>query len=163
MIATINTDASFSPEFKRASFAFWITSNLGRVQYSGVFQREVTNSTEAELMAIINAVHVLAKMRYEDVTTIIINSDSLHSLQALRDSYTKTARKRESKLKDLVDRFFVCINESSLKGVKMSFRHVKAHNDTDSKRTWVNEWCDSEAKRWLRIEVKKLKKNKKNI
>lgn len=160
MIVTINTDASYSFEHKKAAFAFWITSNLGRIQYSGVIQREVDSSVQAELMAIINAVHTLAKMRYDNVTSIIINSDSLHSLEALHDFYSKTKRKKTSKLKDLVEHFFTCLNNSSLKGVKLSFRHVKAHSDTDSKRTWVNEWCDLEAKRWLRIEIKKLKNKK---
>ena len=25
-------------------------------------------------------------------------------------------------------------------------KHVKAHHNTDSARTWVNDWCDAEAK-----------------
>lgn len=32
----------------------------------------------------------------------------------------------------------------------IEFRHVKAHSGVDDKRSYVNEWCDKEAKRRLR-------------
>lgn len=30
-------------------------------------------------------------------------------------------------------------------------RHVKAHNGTPDARSWVNDWCDKEAKKMMRV------------
>jgi len=35
------------------------------------------------------------------------------------------------------------------------FRHVKAHvKQIEDARTWVNDWCDTEAKKQLWIKIK---------
>jgi hypothetical protein len=36
------------------------------------------------------------------------------------------------------------------KNIFIEFRHVNAHSNVNDKRSYVNEWCDSEAKKELR-------------
>jgi len=33
------------------------------------------------------------------------------------------------------------------------FRHVKAHSGKNDARSFVNEWCDKEAKKWMRYSL----------
>ena len=35
----------------------------------------------------------------------------------------------------------------------IEFRHVKAHSGVKDKRSYVNEWCDAEAKKQLRSKM----------
>jgi hypothetical protein len=42
------------------------------------------------------------------------------------------------------------------KKVSIKFRHVKAHTNTDSARSWVNQWCDTKAKESLSKELVRL-------
>lgn len=41
------------------------------------------------------------------------------------------------------------LNESKNKAI-IEFRHVKAHTGINDKRSYVNDWCDLEAKKQLR-------------
>jgi hypothetical protein len=39
---------------------------------------------------------------------------------------------------------------------RIQFRHVKAHTRAQDARSWVNRWCDREAKIKMREESKKI-------
>jgi len=151
MIVTINTDASFHPKYKVGAYAFWIVCDKGRIQRSGPL-RMADNSLEAELKAIANAVHTLRCSDIRGIHKIIINCDCVKAF--CRVSITNP---------DPVGRHIATmLNEiKSANGVKgkkkkiHEFRHVKAHvKQIEDARTWVNDWCDTEAKKQLWIKIK---------
>ena len=39
------------------------------------------------------------------------------------------------------------------------FRHVKAHNGVPDARSFINDWCDKEARKWMRQAVSKFESN----
>lgn len=153
MNITINTDASFCSKTKAAAFAFYIVGTGIKITGSGVFKADVKNSEVAETMAIGNAIHaLLAKdIKIDKVYYIIINTDCLTAINKLSTGKGLGTHKKVRILKEkLVKRY---------KPKRFEFRHVKAHNGAPDARSWVNDWCDREAKRHMRKERKKRVKN----
>ena len=150
---TINTDASFHPYYKVGGYAFYIVCDLFKIQKGGMFKNKAKNSQDCEAMAIANAIHTLiAQKELPSTTYIVINSDCISAYQAVglkrKGIYKITAEALRSLRKRTIGK----------KGVpKFQFRHVKAHNGTPDARSYVNDWCDNEAKRWMRKAVEKLK------
>jgi hypothetical protein len=138
MLCTINTDASYSPISKRAAYAFWIVSNNFTIKKSGLFKGLCQKPEEAELKSILN-----------------INTDCLNAIHIL--TFDKKSIKKY-KLDWGKYYFKMYLKYTKNKSFKVEFRHVKAHNDTDTSRTWVNDWCDKQAKTELRKTYKKDEK-----
>lgn len=136
MRATVNTDASFCPRTKSAGWAVWISIDGGmKVKKSGMFKERPKNSTEAELWAIFNGIWLAAQC---GVTSILVQNDCKAALaHTMRD----TMQTRE-------------LHKSLPRSVNIRTKHVKAHTDTASPRTWVNDWCDAEAKKWMNYQRK---------
>ena len=42
--------------------------------------------------------------------------------------------------------------------IEVEFRHVKAHSGINDSRSYVNEWCDAEAKKQMWSKVNSIKK-----
>lgn len=160
MTVTINTDASWSWSEERGSYAFWIVSDSGRVCKSGLLREKVKRAEAAEFQCIINAMYVLTKMDWKDITKVIINTDCLNVIHLVEGNKKAIKRYRLSQwghtfkvqLEDL-------IAKSDLSATKIEFRHVRAHVSTDSKKQWVNDWCDREAK----LELMKFVNSKPKI
>lgn len=159
MIVTINTDASFSLKHQLGTYAFWIVCNEGKIAKSGVLRKKVKRPEVAEFRCIINALYVLICADFKDITKVIINTDCLNVIHL--------AQKKEKLIKKyglyswgqhLVLQMEIMIMKSKLRRVEIEFRHVKSHESTETARQWVNEWCDSEAKKQLRNEIIKLNK-----
>ena len=145
---TINTDASFHPEHKVGGYAFYIICDLFKVQKGGMFKVQPKNSLEAEMMAIANAIYVASKQKqYPKIDLVVINSDCLIAFE--RIGKTK---------KDLLGRriAFLLADLKKVTGYKKhEFRHVRAHSGAQDKRSFVNEWCDNEAKKWMKLSIPK--------
>lgn len=151
MLITINTDASFNWELKIGAYAFWIVCDAGKIMHSGAFKNKVANSAQAEMMSIANALKTLAKSNFSGVTKIIINTDFLHYHGYVRNGNSK----RDAAVRVLMQVQSELIKKYSLKKNWLQVRHVKAHAGTDEKRKWVNDWCDEQAKKWLKELVNK--------
>lgn len=139
---TINTDASFHQEEKVSGYAFYIVCDHFKIQISGTFKVPPLTIEEAEIMCIGNAIAVLLKQ--EELPTsrlIVINNDSLGAMEKIRKSKTSLGGKVNNLLYQLRDR---------LQSKKPQLRHVKAHSGIKDARSWVNEWCDTEAKKEMR-------------
>lgn len=148
MNVTINTDASFHPIYKVGGYAFWIACDKGRIKQSGTL-KEAVNSTDCELKAIANALYVLEKSQLNDGTIrlIIINSDAKTVMSHIKPVKKKTVGSFIYKT--------VCriLSQSglSVSGKTFKVRHVKAHTGKlDKPRSWVNDWCDREAKKGMK-------------
>jgi ribonuclease HI len=157
MIVTINTDASFNSQHKIGAYAFWIVCDEGKIMKSGVL-KEALNPTDAELRCICNALYCLLKSDFKNVRKIIINSDALYAFCRVgKNSNEVPGRKCSSILRQLKEKYY---KPSDYHKQIHEFRHVKAHSGTESKRKWVNDWCDKAAKRMMREKVKNLNKVK---
>lgn len=148
---TINTDASFDPNTKRAAWAYWIKSHDQLFKASGVIPT-ASNSSTAELIGISQAI---AKVKSfvesewgedfpKERITLYINTDSTWAISALERKY------KNSKHQKFVNKILRRIPNFDIQP-----RHVKAHNGTADARSWVNDWCDKEAKARLRKSLKK--------
>lgn len=147
MIVTINTDASYHPYFKVGAYAFWIISNEGRICHSGSLKKKINRPEQAEFKCIINAFHVLGKQRYKNISKIIVNTDCLNVIHLVQGNKEAIQKYRLASWGNhLVTELFLTKRKFNLQKIECEFRHVKAHADTESKRTWVNDWCDRQAK-----------------
>jgi ribonuclease HI len=148
---TINTDASYNTHKRGcAGYAFWIVCNLFKIQKGGMFKkREPANPIEAEIMCIGNAIAtLLAQKQIPEVDWVLLNSDcvpGMDTIEAAKTPLGKQVKKLWLQLK-------------SKTGAKtMVMRHVKAHTGANDPRSFVNEWCDKEAKKWMKISTKQKK------
>jgi len=154
MLVTINTDASFHPSLKWGAYAFWAISNDFKITKSGVFRKKCTNPDDAESKCILNALTVVLKA-HKGLTKIIINTDSLNAIAYLTNDRTHIKRYGliGNKATEF-NRLFILLRKSYVK-IPIEFRHVKAHSGINDKRSYVNEWCDWEAKKQLKTKINK--------
>jgi ribonuclease HI len=145
---TINTDASFHPQLKLGGFAFYIKCDQFKIQAGGMFKKRFLNSKEAEMAAIGNALAtVLAQKELPtNINWLIINCDCIPAMDEIKQ--------KKSLMGSEINKLFKQLSKR-LKSKNNAFRHVKAHNHAPDARSWVNEWCDSEAKRFMRENVAK--------
>lgn len=139
---TINTDAGVHPSGKGA-FAFWIKMDEKTIQRSGVLKDDPIDSTQAEMMCIINALHVAKKSReFFTSDVIVINTDSLGSIHA----FTNQPHNVKQKYKSIRWAYIELV-----RGLKqeIKFKHVKGHTpkDTHTPREYINDWCDKEVRK----------------
>lgn len=157
MLVTINTDASFAPAHERGSYAFWIVCNEWKVTHHGMLRKKILRPEIAEFMCIINALQVTCKKNTGNVHHMIINTDCLNVIHLL--SKNKKAIKRWGLEKwgtPYVKKFHSVLHEHGMSKIKIEYRHVKSHTGIGDKRSYVNEWCDTEAK----LELKKFLETK---
>lgn len=145
MLVTITTDAAFHPQHQAAGYAFWIACDAGRYAYSGNFRAKVKRPEIAEFKCIINAIHA-AIVKFKP-NKIIVNTDCLNVIHLV------TNNKKAIRLyglgswgKHLVIKYDQLLAKGKISPKSVTFRHVKSHVSTLSKREWVNEWCDQNAK-----------------
>jgi ribonuclease HI len=154
MLVTINTDASFHPTEKIGAFAFWAVSNGFKIQKACFFRDKCLNPTDAESKAILNAFHVVSR-KQKGIRKIIFNTDSLNA-KAIFENDRDHIHKYHlfNKLRSNYNK-----KEQLFHGIEIEFRHVKAHSGKDDARSYVNEWCDTNAKyyMWKRFHQLNLK------
>jgi ribonuclease HI len=145
---TINTDASYHIEKKVGGYAFYIVCDLFKIRKGGMFKNSPANSTEAEMMSIANAIAtLLAQKELPKVKWLIINTDSIPAITRIK----KAARTGN----DLDKQVWLLLRKlNSRLSAKSKIRHVKAHSKMGDARSKANEWCDTEAKKWMREAVK---------
>lgn len=160
MIVTINTDASFSKTHGVGAGAIWIVSNDFKIKYSSVLRSKTLNPTIAEAHTILNALHLVFRQNISANTRVIINTDSMNAIYIFttnKDMISKYRIKGWKELQRHLDKA-KSLKPGVTDKIHIEFRHVKAHVSTDTARTFVNEWCDQEAKRVLRKEINLKKK-----
>lgn len=151
MLVTLNTDASFDSNTGIAAFAMWAACDLGRIKFSKVLRDKCKNSDEAEMKAIINAIHIVCD-RIPSVSHIIINTDSLHSIAVFKnDKHHQRKYMGGSKKFSIYRCELNKVVAKFKKSVNIELRHVKAHTDNTDVRSFVNQWCDDNAKEKMRL------------
>jgi ribonuclease HI len=148
MLVTINTDASFNRHLKVGGFAFWAVSNDFRIKKSGKFKTNCLNPHDAEARCIINSLKiVLAK--HSGITKIIVNTDSLNSIALLTNDlvHVKKYMGKNMAMWNHIRLAYKKVMSKYKNSIIIEFRHVKAHTGVNDARSYVNEWCDKEAKK----------------
>lgn len=142
MRVTIVSDASVCHLTHVAGYGFWAVSERGRHAGGGSFKGTVNGSSDAEMMAIVNALHVtlaLGIARAGD--QVLIQTDSMHSIHL----FTGVCRKRKT-----LDAFAKMLNSfERLKAnhnLTVEFRHIKAHTSDKAKRSRAQAMADQRAK-----------------
>ena len=152
MLVTINTDASFHTKLKYGGYAFWAICNDFKITKSGVFRKKCINSDDAETKCILNALTVVLKA-HKGISKVIVNTDSLNAIAYLKNDRTHIRKYGLIGNKGTeFNRMFFCL----VKKIPIEFRHVKAHSSVDDARSFVNEWCDTEAKKRMWNKVNSL-------
>lgn len=149
MLVTINTDASYSPINRRAGYAFWAVCDEFRIQKSGVFRDKCMNPNDAEAKCILNALKVVTSAN-KNITKIIVNTDSLNAIALLKYDREHMRKYIGDNMKMWKHLRIVYAEFRRIKGLQIEFRHVKAHSGLKDKRSYVNEWCNFNAKLNLR-------------
>lgn len=134
MIATINTDASFCPQNKIGTYAYWIRCGNGKWIRSGKLGGTVRTPQEAEIKCIIKALTFFRKIAAFDCLSFIINTDCAAALGIINKR--QVSPKYLNLYSDLM----------RVMPPKIQARHVKAHKRIVDTRTFVNHWCDRQAK-----------------
>jgi ribonuclease HI len=154
---TINTDASHHPVKKAGGYAFYIVCDLFKIQKSGAFKVDPLDSIDAEMKCMANALHTLLMQKeLPTCDLIVINSDCLFSFSMIGLRKKGIGKTVALILRDVRNR--MAWKEAVLPSYE--FRHVKAHSGKSDARSWVNEWCDKEAKKWMRIKLEEKQKPK---
>jgi len=147
-VITINCDASYHPKHKTAGYAFYIVCDLFKVHHSGMFKKQHPDSAnEAEMMCMGNAIAALLTMKeLPTAKWIILNGDCQRAFKCILSKQGALGNKINKLWKDLIVK---------TKCQKHAMRYVKAHNGSPDKRSAANEWCDREAKKWMRLSIPK--------
>lgn len=155
---TINCDASFHPIHKVGGYAFWIVSNSFKITKSGEFKVDPASAEDAEIMCIANALHVLYNQESlpKNINCLTLNCDSTNAMKRITKQIELEGRYNRKRTKDVaIKAAMIWIKLSKV--LKPNFEqmcHVKAHNGTRDSRSYVNDWCDKEAKKWMRNKLK---------
>ncbi|HNU14053.1 MAG TPA: hypothetical protein PKI55_06290 [Chitinophagaceae bacterium] len=156
---TVNTDAGFSYKYRIGTYAYWIKGTGKHLHGSGVFKEQYKGPIrkgpyDAEMKAIINALAVIKKTGHPPIIGFIFNRDNINAKSGKNGDPLQKHLYREIKWfrKDAERRLgiknFMLL--TSKQKIYADFRHVKAHNGTSDKRSYVNDWCDRQCK--LRFE-----------
>ncbi len=144
MIVTINTDASYNFHNQKGGYAFYIVCNNGKILKSGKIKNP-DKSLDCEMKAIANALYMFKGSDLnKGVTKIIINTDCKPAILHIKEkSKFDIGRYIHRKIKAIKKQ------NGNFGMVKdfCEFRHVKAHTGKNDARSWVNDWCDREAKK----------------
>lgn len=138
MKATVIADASFCPETKAAGWAVWIAADNGKHKTSGRFKAQPISSGAAEVLAALNGIVLAYAMGARD---ILIQSDCIEVGSMVTKGKWDYAMIRSTRFPD----------------AKVRYRHVKGHTKDEAARSWVNRWCDEEAKKHMKEQRRELK------
>lgn len=138
------TDASYCSKSGAAGWAAWIAPDIGeRQRYSGEFKTTQPSSTWAELRAAYNGLHLAYLL---GARTILLQSDCVVIATALNKPNGKYG------FREFRDLYLPDLKE-------VNYRHVKGHDYKNrAARSWVNRWCDQEARAHMRRHRASLSK-----
>ena len=145
---TVNTDASFHPTHKTSGYAFWIKADDFVLRAAGEFSnKKPANSLEAELFCIANALFTLQKIapKKKPFDHIVINTDCKFAIGQIGKNKGPAAKEINKILDNIIGK----------RNIKVKFKYVAAHTGINDARSVVNEWCDAEAKKWMRKGIVK--------
>jgi len=156
---TICTDAGFSRQRALGVWAAYIRTPARRIKTSGLLKQAPRESTEAERMAIANALHIVARMVGLELKKhkLIIYCDSKNALAKPRVKVTENSRYHASQ-KARYDWYMLHIEPHLALFGQTEMRWVRGHLaeskwDDTSQRNWMNRWCDLQCRKLMREQA----------
>jgi ribonuclease HI len=150
---TIYTDASFCPNSKKSSWAFWAKSNLGKIKNAGMCPAWVTDNNAAELYAVLMALkNIFGKWsRHTNIKGVYIISDNKTVCRSMwkwsKNNKNKTTLRVQNKIKRL----------SEKENIWIKTKHIPSHRNSFDKETmnskeghYLNQVCDKLAYKMLK-------------
>lgn len=139
--STVITDASYCHKTKAGGWAAWINVNYEngehrRIQESGIFRFRARSSEHAEQMACMNGIFLAYQA---GARRILVQTDCLSLVQS---------EGRGTGIKNPRD--YTKAQSDHWPDAVLEWRHVKGHTAGEDRRSWVNNWCDREAKKHMR-------------
>lgn len=134
---TLYTDASFGLS---SSWAIYLRSEKGRITKSGKCPQTVDDSNAAEMYAALVGITVAIR-DWGPLTGIQINSDSRVVCGSL---YPWSPENRHPTIRRIQTEIRRIIKEA---GIKIRAKHVRGHQRSVDTRAWINNRCDSMARK----------------
>ncbi|MEZ2310815.1 ribonuclease HI [Paraburkholderia sp. RCC_158] len=143
MLVTVIADASYDPQTRAGGFGYWAVSERKRESGGGPFKSLSRNNNVAEMMAIMNGVHLAF------VHGVALPGDAILAQTDCQAAILAFEGKRVLQPDEtiLVEGLKTLLE---LKGATVRFRHVKGHTSGKEPRLWVNNHCDALAKQGMR-------------
>jgi len=142
MRVTIVSDASYCSRTHAAGYGFWAVSQRGRHAGGGSFRAAVPDQNVAEIMAIVNALHVTLGLGIAAKgDQVLIQTDSHTAIIAFTGKW-RTLKHRPDAIR-AVDVFHGLRGTHEL---AIEFRHVKGHTRNVDSRSKAQRHADSRAK-----------------
>lgn len=143
--STVIADASFCHRTRAGGWAVWINVNWPdgshrRIKAHNRFKRRARSSAHAEQMACMNGIWAAYQAGARE---ILVQTDCLEVVQSQgRTNSRKSGGEYLAAAAELWP-------EAAL-----TWKHVKGHNlaNVDDRRTFVNDWCDKQAKIHMRAQ-----------
>lgn len=158
---TICSDAGHKNYHKKgiATWACYIRTPTKTIKQSGIFKQSIKGSTHAEQYGIANALHIANKAEDLSKFRVIVYCDNLKALQTksfIKHTPKSSYYQREVEQQEFFDTY---IKPYIDKCAEFETRHVKGHLakgdwHNGSARNFMNDWCDQEAKRLMRVALR---------
>jgi ribonuclease HI len=143
----INTDASFNPATKEGGFGIWIQGDSGFcVKRGGKYKSFVSNCYEAEIKAVINALHI-AVNSVNGINKIIIICDNLNVVNMINK---KSEQRSKAEYKHLYIQLFKLLSRVQYFEARYVRGHQKKINTVEA---YINTWCDKMASIAVRYNI----------
>lgn len=134
---TLNTDASVKDNV--GGYAIWITTDEGRIKRYGRFKVPVNDSNKAEIMAVINGIHIILQRNIKP-DYLIVNTDN-RTCRAVINSKLRPGS--DDEFKKLAEHLI----ELCSKFPFVLAKKIKGHTKYKTARHHVNRWCDEYARK----------------
>lgn len=150
MRVTVIADASHCSQTGAAGYGWWTACERGKRGGGGQVQRKVDSSSAAEMIALVNALHLSVKGELIQAGDhVLFQTDC----QAAIDAFMSTRNRLTKDEKAAKQAFFDLKREHS---ITFSFRHVKGHTNNPEARYVTNNLCDKRAKSAMRLARQRL-------
>jgi ribonuclease HI len=166
---TLFVDASYDSITQRSGWGAWYrhaSMERGEI-FGGQLATRCNHSNESELLAIADAVEHLHKLQMLPTgRSLIIQCDNIRAVGLilyLNNVDVQEASRSHNSDSHIPELKGVSKTPNEIKGItkleaalqynntKVFVRHIKGHNGSIHGRSWVNEQCDREAKRQLKL------------
>ena len=153
-LLTVFADASWDRRGKQAGgFAYWVRGDGSkRICASGEWP--CPNNHEAETVGLCCAIlAAINGFETQPGGAIVAQSDSLRALGVLMTLGARPAKTTDHPICEnhgsRTSREFakLAMDAANAAGLKVWLKHIRAHTGIDQPRSFVNEWCDREAKK----------------
>lgn len=162
---TIATDISCSAKYKVTAWACYIRHSGGVIKQSGVFSQHPSDTCRAETYALVNALTIAAKNIPDwSESRIIIHNEIERVLTPLRLKNGKLSPKEVDRTEAIVNIALPILDTAASWERRKIQAHFKEWETSDNPAKYaINRWCDTEARRLMRVTRDRKKKMLKTL